>query len=581
MNYVELNSRLDSDYIPEKNLKHSERGTVSLLREKKTGKRYVCHRFTGSGEAYEALRGVNCPNLPGVAAVAQRDGQVLVLEEYVQGDTLAFLLEERPLPEEQAREILIQVCRALKVLHALGVVHRDVKPENIILRGDEVVLIDFDASRVCKPERNADTKIMGTNGYAAPEQYGFSQTDARADIFSLGVLLNEMLIRRHPSGELAAGRLRPIVEKCIEVNMDKRYSSADELIVALNAASPKEKKKRKWWWTPAALVVLFAAVWASGFFERAPGELQADTLQQDRLLWSGDSEVHGTQFRYDLDGDGEKEDYLFAAMYNFVGEPRLLQHSGSAINDKPEVLEVVPAVWVQTGDDRYEPVEEFADLLSDASVNLQKIEGEREADVEDIGTLYGIWPGAIRATFEHEGLWYYECSAALEGETLNAVGSTRTELLDEGPVSVEPYMTAFQYDLDGDGTAEPYWFGAVFQIEDGASPLVRDGTSFYVGGSSERWVAPAVWRETARGKYEQVTEFAPLLKNAQVKLRCVEGMHQPEVDPAEDLFGVWTGTIWVRYTHDGVWVYECSAVVDGTELTAAAVTACETRAPEA
>ena len=69
------------------------------------------------------------------------------------------------------------------MLHGFGVVHREIKPENIIIRGAQAVLIDFDASRMVDPEKNSDTKILGTTGYAAPEQYGFFQTDVRADIF--------------------------------------------------------------------------------------------------------------------------------------------------------------------------------------------------------------------------------------------------------------------------------------------------------------------------------------------------------------------------------------------------------------
>lgn len=472
-----LEIQIRDELLLERELKSGEKSVVSILREKATGTRYVCHCFRGSGEAYEALQGVDCPNLPRVEKVARRDETVLVLEEYIQGDTLSFLLEVSPLGEEQARETLIQICQGLKILHDRGVVHRDIKPENIILRGDEAVLIDFDVSRVCKPEQNIDTRVMGTAGYAAPEQFGFSQTDARADIFSLGVLLNEMLIRRHPSQELADGPLRPIIEKCIEVNVDKRYASVDELLEALSAPHAKKTKPWRRWLVPALLALL--AVGAVHMFlfamnaekdkplpaaevgqaekerpvfvepeseekKAVPAEAaqsQKTPLELSKILWHGDPGVYATEFQYDLDDDGVCETYVFAAMFDFAGVPCLLQHSGSAINDRPEVLNVVGAVWKQVGENEYEPVEEFAVRLTDCVVAVRQIEGEAAGEVELIGALYGVWPGAVCATFDSVGYWYYECSAVLGGETLTAVGATRTELLAEvapAPTPIKP-----------------------------------------------------------------------------------------------------------------------------------------------
>ena len=119
------------------------------------------------------------------------------------------------------------------MLHSLGAVHRDIKPENVIIRGSEAVLIDFDASRLFKDGNPADTQVLGTTGYAAPEQYGIAQTDERADIYSMGVLLNVMLTGRHPSKELAGGRLGRVVQKCTMVNPSKRYKNVLYLMETL------------------------------------------------------------------------------------------------------------------------------------------------------------------------------------------------------------------------------------------------------------------------------------------------------------------------------------------------------------
>ena len=231
--YQYLLSSIDAEYKTVKTIKNSERGCVSLLQNKQNGTRFIFRHYQGSGEVYRKLLSVSCRNLPKIMEAAEQDGMVAVLEEYIQGDSLAFLLAGACFTPAEARKITFQLCNALWVLHSLGAVHRDIKPENVIVRGSEAVLIDFDASRIFKNGTNQDTQILGTTGYAAPEQYGITQTDERADIYSLGVLLNIMLTGKHPSKELASGRLGHIVQKCTMVNPKKRYKSVLYLMEAL------------------------------------------------------------------------------------------------------------------------------------------------------------------------------------------------------------------------------------------------------------------------------------------------------------------------------------------------------------
>ena len=214
-------------------LKQSPRGTVSVVRHKKSGTRYVFRRYSGSGEVYRRLLPVLCPHLPQIMEAAEQDGQTAVLEEYVQGDTLAELLMGARLTEREARQVTMQLCQALHVLHSMGAVHSDVKPENVILRGSDAVLIDFDAARIYKVASESDTQVLGTTGFAAPEQYGIFQSDERADIFSLGVLLNIMLTGKHPSREMAAGKMGRIVRKCTMTAPEQRYQSARALMEVL------------------------------------------------------------------------------------------------------------------------------------------------------------------------------------------------------------------------------------------------------------------------------------------------------------------------------------------------------------
>ena len=224
---------LQEEFDVRRLLKQSPRGSVSLIRHKATGKRFILRRTVGSAEVYCKLLHYNCCFLPQIMEVAVGQDEVLVLEEYIEGDTLDYLLQGGVLTAEQTRVIVTQVCQALWVLHTMGAVHRDVKPENIILRGQEAVLIDFDVARMYKPKLPADTEVLGTVGFAAPEQFGLSQSDARADIYSVGVLINVMLTGRHPSKQMADGRFGRIVERCTRVNPQKRYKNVQRLMAAL------------------------------------------------------------------------------------------------------------------------------------------------------------------------------------------------------------------------------------------------------------------------------------------------------------------------------------------------------------
>lgn len=231
--YESFLEAVTTEYDTLRVLKQSPRGTVSVVRHKKSGTRYVFRRYSGSGEVYRRLLPVLCPHLPQIMEAAEQDGQTAVLEEYVQGDTLAELLMGARLTEREARQVTMQLCQALHVLHSMGAVHRDVKPENVILRGSDAVLIDFDAARIYKVASEGDTQVLGTTGFAAPEQYGIFQSDERADIFSLGVLLNIMLAGKHPSREMAAGKMGRIVRKCTMTAPEQRYQSARALMEVL------------------------------------------------------------------------------------------------------------------------------------------------------------------------------------------------------------------------------------------------------------------------------------------------------------------------------------------------------------
>src|SRR6266508_2791325 len=160
----------------------------------------------------EMLAGLSHPNLPRVTDHFEQDGKVYLVMEFVPGESLLSFLQREGLPQPQQRvfEWIRQLCDALENLHTQDppIIFRDLKPANIMLTpSGQIKLIDFGIARLFKPGQAKDTQAFGTVGYSAPEQYGRGQTDARSDIYSLGVLLHQLLTGYDPT--LTPFRLPP------------------------------------------------------------------------------------------------------------------------------------------------------------------------------------------------------------------------------------------------------------------------------------------------------------------------------------------------------------------------------------
>ena len=235
--YAWLEQEIAQRFSPIQQLKRSPRGTVELLQHNDSKQLVICRRFMGSGEVYRQLRALSSPNLAKVLEAVEQDGQVIVLEEYIHGDTLETLLREKLFSPREAAEIGRQICEGLYPLHTMGLVHRDIKPSNVVLRDDHAVLIDFDAARIHRADGGGDTQVLGTVGYAAPEQFGLSESDARSDIYALGVLLNCLVTGEHPSVKLAGGRIGRIVTKCTMTERGRRYRDVLRLRNALQGGA--------------------------------------------------------------------------------------------------------------------------------------------------------------------------------------------------------------------------------------------------------------------------------------------------------------------------------------------------------
>lgn len=188
----------------------------------------------------KALCSVRHKNLMAVYDTKLSDGLCVSLCEFINGS----VIEKKVYTPGEAKDILCQICDGLAVLHDNGIVHRDIKPDNIMTDSSgNVKIIDYSISRMIKSSQRRDTEILGTAGYASPEQFGFSQTNARADIYSCGVLLNNLLTGgKLPNEEEYKGALSSVIKKCTQIDERNRFSSAVELKHAVISGRVSEKR---------------------------------------------------------------------------------------------------------------------------------------------------------------------------------------------------------------------------------------------------------------------------------------------------------------------------------------------------
>lgn len=209
-------------------------------------------------EMYQKLIRLDCKNIVRFYDTVAQDGRFYVVEEFINGgSTLREYMDRRgPLSDLETKNIALQICNGLKQVHKLGIVHRDINPNNIMLAADGTVkIIDFGISRTVKRNQSCDTEILGTHGFTAPEQFGFHQTGPKADIYSMGVLINVMATGCLPGVQLVNGWLSEIVLKSTQIDETNRYRNMDDLILDLERRSKLQRllrtvpsfRKGIWW----------------------------------------------------------------------------------------------------------------------------------------------------------------------------------------------------------------------------------------------------------------------------------------------------------------------------------------------
>lgn len=193
---------------------------------------------------WSALADCDCARLPQVEATYKTPDEFVVVYDFVPGDTLEALVKQAgPLDAAQAVSLALDICEAAGALHAQGVVHRDITPKNVVASSDGAHLIDLGIARLYAEGATRDTNALGTWGFAAPEQYGFKQTDARSDVYSIGCVLGYLLTGVMPDEDayhdaladesVVPAHLRAVVERATNMEPSARYQSAMDLAAAL------------------------------------------------------------------------------------------------------------------------------------------------------------------------------------------------------------------------------------------------------------------------------------------------------------------------------------------------------------
>ena len=261
-------NKIWNDYLPEdmqehwtvyECLKESEDSSTFLVKETVTG--ILCVLKWGRNRQAEFLRNEmeimekmadrKLSGVPKAYRIFEENGEVYLVREYIEGMSLAqMVLQKGGISEAEIYRISRKICQTAEQFQNPDepMIHRDIKPENIVVTpGGEVVFIDFGTMRSYKKDGSRDTFVVGTRGTAAPEQYGYTQTDQRTDVYAIGQTMLYMVSESYEMNQLSecavSRRMKKIIEKACSFEPDKRYGDAAQLRRAVEKCQANNRKK--------------------------------------------------------------------------------------------------------------------------------------------------------------------------------------------------------------------------------------------------------------------------------------------------------------------------------------------------
>ena len=261
-------NKIWNDYLPEdmqehwtvyECLKESEDSSTFLVKETATG--ILCVLKWGRNRQTEFLRNEmeimkkmadrKFSGIPKAYRIFEENGEVYLVREYIEGMSLAqMVLQKGGISEAEICRISRKICQTAEQFQNPDepMIHRDIKPENIVVTpGGEVVFIDFGTMRSYKKDGSRDTFVVGTRGTAAPEQYGYTQTDQRTDVYAIGQTMLYMVSESYEMNQLSecavSRRMKKIIEKACSFEPDKRYGDAAQLRRAVEKCQANNRKK--------------------------------------------------------------------------------------------------------------------------------------------------------------------------------------------------------------------------------------------------------------------------------------------------------------------------------------------------